>query len=270
MTAFAASLAPDDHVLEAETDLKVDGQLVYAIGDVHGRYDLLKDLLAEIARDSARRAEGRRPVLVFCGDYVDRGPESAQVLDALVWLTRRPDFELHLLMGNHEQGMLGFLDRPEWGEPWLQFGGVETLASYGVALPEEEFGPSFLVQARDDLLDRMPAAHLRLLQGLKAMAVVGDYAFVHAGVRPGAALADQAERDLYWIRGEFIESEGPHEKVIVHGHTWIDDKPQLHPHRLGIDTGAYATGVLSALRLEDGKRAVIQVRGAKPAEALYD
>ncbi|RAK50936.1 metallophosphoesterase family protein [Phenylobacterium deserti] len=245
---------------EQPTGRQVDGELVYAVGDIHGRYDLLKVMLAQLARDYAQRTAGRRPVLVFLGDYVDRGPQSPEVLDALIWLARRPDLEVRLLKGNHEQAMLDFIDDPVRAAPWLGFGGAQTLTAYGVEPPGEESGPQDLRQARDALLDRMPAAHLRRLQTLELMVAVGDYAFVHAGVRPGAALAAQDERDLLWIRRSFLESEGPHEKVIVHGHTWIDEKPQMHGHRLGLDTGAYATGVLTAVRLEDNRMAILQAR----------
>ncbi|WP_374469501.1 metallophosphoesterase family protein [Phenylobacterium sp.] len=232
-----------------------EGELVYAIGDVHGCYEAMKALLARIAADSAEHARGRRPILVFLGDYVDRGPDSARVLEALLWLRRRPDLEVRLLKGNHEQAMLAFLERPQDGGGWLRFGGVETLAAYGVAAPSDPagYGP-----ARDELLERMPASHLWLLQRLELMLAVGDYAFVHAGVRPGAALAAQTEDDLLWIRQAFLEAPGPHEKVIVHGHTWLDERPQLHDHRIGVDTGVYATGVLTAVRLDGDERAVLQ------------
>jgi serine/threonine protein phosphatase 1 len=232
-------------------------ELVYAVGDVHGRYDLMKALLAQIAADYAVRARGRRPIVIFLGDYVDRGPQSPKVLEALLWLRRRPDLELHLLKGNHEQALLAFLDAPERGAGWLQYGGAETLAAYGVPPPED---PSGLRRARDALLEAMPASHLWLLQRLELMVGVGGYAFVHAGIRPGAALAEQAENDLLWIRQPFLEHAGTHEKVIVHGHTWIDERPQLHAARIGVDTGAYATGVLTAVRLDGEAREILQAR----------
>jgi len=253
------------------TSAGVDGALVYAVGDVHGCYDLLKDLLAEIAADAAMRAGGRRAVLVFLGDYVDRGPQSARVLDALVWLRRRADFDIHFLKGNHEQAMLEFLDAPERAGPWLSFGGAETLLSYGVVPPTPEASLSVYREARDALLERMPAGHLKLLLQLESMVVIGDYAFVHAGIRPGAPLEEQAEEDLLWIRRGFVDHPGPFPKIIVHGHTWLSEQPQLSEHRLGIDTGAYATGVLSAARLEDGAVEVLQVKRADvwaPAQAI--
>jgi serine/threonine protein phosphatase 1 len=233
--------------------------LVYAVGDVHGCYDLMKALLAKIAADSAARAQGRRPILIFLGDYVDRGPQSAKVLEALIWLKRRPDLEVRLLKGNHEAAMLGFLDAPEANVAWLDWGGAETLAAYGVTPPALDEGPLAVTHARDALLAKMPASHLLLLQRLELMVAVGDYAFVHAGVRPGAALAQQTEQDLLWIREGFLDAPGPHEKVIVHGHTWLDERPQLSEHRIGVDTGAYRTGVLTALRLDGAEREALQV-----------
>lgn len=245
---------------------RAGGQLVYAVGDIHGCYAAMKDLLAQVAQDYGARARGRRPILVFLGDYVDRGPQSAEVLEALVWLRRRTDAELHLLKGNHEQAMLRFLDEPESAAGWLRFGGEETLVSYGVLPPTMEEGPEGFVRARDELLDRLPSSHLRLLESLELMVEVGDYAFVHAGVRPGAALGDQTEDDLLWIRKGFLDHEGRYEKVIVHGHTWLDARPQVHDHRIGVDTGCYATGVLTAIRLEDDGVGVLQA-GAKTPHA---
>jgi serine/threonine protein phosphatase 1 len=244
------------------TPALVGGELVYAVGDIHGCYGLMKDVLAGIAADSAARACGRRPILIFLGDYVDRGPASAEVMEALVWLRRREDLEVHLLKGNHEQALLGFLDEPERGGPWLAFGGAETLTAYGVAPPAEADGPEALMRARDALLARMPASHLKLLQELETMVVVGDYAFVHAGVRPGTPLQAQAENDLLWIRKGFVDQPGPFGKIIVHGHTWLGERPQLTEHRLGLDTGAYATGVLTAARIEDQEVELLQAHRA--------
>lgn len=234
-----------------------DGEIIYAIGDVHGCYGLLKALLARIAADYAERGCDQRPILIFLGDYVDRGPQSAQVLEALVWLRGRSDVELYLLKGNHEQALLTFLDQPETGATWLPYGGAETLASYGVQVADPD--DADYLRLRDELLERMPASHLRLLQQLELMIVIGPYAFVHAGVRPGKPLARQSEYDLLWIRKGFIEAPGPYEKVIVHGHTWLDERPQLHAHRLGLDTGAYVTGVLTAIMLRGDQRVVLQV-----------
>jgi serine/threonine protein phosphatase 1 len=165
------------------------GQLVYAVGDIHGRYDLLLELLARLAQDAGVHAAGRAPVLVLLGDYVDRGPDSARVVEALVALAQAPGWRLVALKGNHEQAMLRFIDQPHLGGPWLRFGGEATLSSYGVAPPGAETAD--LVRARDELLAAMPAAHLHALLSLPLAATVGDYAFVHAGVAPGVPLEDQ-------------------------------------------------------------------------------
>jgi serine/threonine protein phosphatase 1 len=238
-----------------------DGELIYAVGDIHGRYDLMRSALTWIARDSLEQARGRLAMLVFLGDYIDRGPDSAKVLQALIWLQRREQFALRLHKGNHEQGLLAFLEDPERGEPWLSYGGAETLAAYGVTAPAPGAGPEALAKARDMLLDEMPASHLQLLGDLALMTIVGDYAFVHAGVRPDRSLRSQTEADLLWIRRGFVDVAGPFERVIVHGHTWLGDQPQVGEHRIGLDTGAYATGVLTVARFDEGAMELFQARG---------
>jgi serine/threonine protein phosphatase 1 len=246
--------------LATVTGRGVEGQLIYAIGDIHGRYDLLAGLLRGVVADAAGRAGGRRPVLVFCGDYVDRGPASADVMAALAWLRTRRDYELHLLIGNHEQALLRYLADPEDGRPWLGFGGAETLRSYGIEPPDLVADPADQYAARDRLLEAMPASHLLLLQSLETLVTIGDYAFCHAGIRPGRKLADQSIDDLLWIREPFLGSSKPFEKIIVHGHSWDGPDPVVRSNRIGIDTGAYETGVLTCLRLEDGAAAVMQQR----------
>jgi len=240
-----------------------EGQLIYAVGDIHGRYDLLKAALAQIAADATVEGRGRTPLLVLLGDYIDRGPESVKVLQALVWLERRSEFALHLLKGNHEQGLLAFLEEPGEGEAWLAYGGAETLSAYGVAPPRLGCGREALCFARDALFDQMPASHLQLLNELELMLLVGDYAFVHAGVRPDRPLASQTTAELLWIRRGFLDAPGPFERVIVHGHTWLGDQPQVMAHRLGLDTGAYATGVLTVARLDEGTMQLFQAPAAQ-------
>ena len=242
------------------------GEPIYAVGDVHGRYDLLKQLMMMILKDCAARGPGSRPLLVFCGDYVDRGPHSAEVVEALVWLQQRKDIQTCFLKGNHEAALMCFLDNPVdcWG--WLRSGGAETLESYGVVPPSPE-DPATCFHARERLSQCMPPAHLRFLESLEPLLIVGDYAFVHAGVRPGVALRDQSEDDLLWIREVFLADQGPFEKIIVHGHGWTDEKPQILPHRIGLDTGAYATGVLTAVRLCGDEIGVLQARGPGWLEA---
>jgi serine/threonine protein phosphatase 1 len=233
------------------------GELIYAVGDVHGRYDLLKELLSLILEDWTDRAPERPPMLIFCGDYVDRGPDSAEVIEALIWLQQRTDIHARFLKGNHEAAFMRFLDCATDCAGWLRFGGVETLRSYGVAAPAPD-NHDACYRAKDLMLQRMPPSHRRFLEGLELMLVVGDYAFVHAGVQPGVDLEDQREDDLLWIRQEFLDDPGPFEKIIVHGHSWTGEKPQVLPHRIGLDTGAYATGVLTAVRLDGGKTGLLQ------------
>lgn len=230
---------------------------LYAIGDIHGCYDLLRAVLAEIGRDLAERPGSGAPLLVFCGDYVDRGPDSAKVLTALAWLTRSAVFETRLLEGNHEAVLRMFLEHPAEHERWLAFGGRQTLESYGLEVPDV-VDEEVLTKLRDALLDAMPASHEQLLGRLEAYVRVGDYAFVHAGVAPGIALERQSREDLLWIRDEFLNHPRPSPHVIVHGHTWSDERPTLLPHRMGIDTGAYETGVLTALHIADDVVEVIQ------------
>lgn len=236
----------------------VEGELVYSVGDIHGRYDLLKALLSQIILDSQMRSDGRRPILIFCGDYVDRGPDSAKVLEAVGWLKRYGTFETHLLMGNHERAMLDFIADPIEAAAWLDFGGNATLLSYGVDCPSSSAAAGDVKKARDDLLHHMPASHLVTLNDLEMILCIGDYAFVHAGVKPKTRLKKQTSDDLLWIRSEFLEWPSKFEKIIVHGHTWRDAQVQLLDHRIGLDTGAYETGVLSAVRLEDGMVEVLQ------------
>jgi serine/threonine protein phosphatase 1 len=232
-----------------ETRPTTGGEAVYAIGDIHGCYDQLKALLGLIAQDQAASSFARRPRLIFLGDYVDRGPDSAHVLEALRWIKASPRFDACMLMGNHEREMLNFIEASADSRGWLSWGGMETLASYGVRPPAADAAPEELERARSELLQTMPASHLELLMGLELMTSVGHYAFVHAGVRPDVALDEQQEHDLLWIRDEFLSSEEHFGKVVVHGHTWIGPSPQVRPNRIGVDTGAYETGVLTAVRL---------------------
>ena len=243
-----------EQVSDASAPPGTAGQLVYAVGDIHGCYQQLRELLRLIVEDAQAQAGGRCPVLVFVGDYVDRGPASADVLDALCWLRRNLSWAVHFLRGNHEQMMLHWLNDPIVAAAWITFGGDATLSSYGVKAPEAEAPEAELLRARDDLAERMPASHLRFLNGLDSLITIGDHAFVHAGLRPGTPLAEQKEADLLWIRRGFVDNETAHEKIVVHGHSWLDEHPQSLSNRIGIDTGVYATGVLTAVRLDEGKR----------------
>lgn len=244
--------APSANAGAAWPSGKVDGGLVYAIGDIHGCYAELRRLLTQIAGDAAATAGDRTTTLIFCGDYVDRGPASRQVIEALCWLKRRCGSHVRFLKGNHEQVLLDYIEDPAHRTEWLRFGGAETLRSYAVDPPRADDPSSAHLAARDQLLERLPVAHLRFLNALELTVTIGDYAFVHAGVRPGVALAQQRHQDLLWIRDDFLDSDMLHERIIVHGHTWESAQPEVRSNRVGIDTGAYETGVLTAVRIQDG------------------
>ncbi|MFZ2029549.1 MAG: metallophosphoesterase [Vitreimonas sp.] len=228
----------------------VDGRVGYAIGDIHGRSDLLVELLAVLEnRAPSEVRDGVHPVVVFLGDYVDRGPNSAGVIDLL--LKGAPfGYERRFLKGNHEQSMLAFMEAPLENRAWVLQGGAETLRSYGVTPPPP-------VGARDEdwvrvsrqLSANLPSAHLDFLNGLERYLVFGDYAFVHAGVDHSRSLEQQTDADLYWSRQRFLASKKRFSHVVVHGHTPAD-RPYVDDRRIGIDTGAYASGMLSAARFE--------------------
>lgn len=242
------------------------GRLVYAVGDVHGRLDLLGPLLRDIAEDALASQPAERPLLVMLGDYVDRGPDSKGVVDLLLEMKGYGRLETLTLKGNHEEALLRFLHDPMFGATWLDNGGGPALASYGVQPPASRTDPEAWAEASAAFNAALPPAHREFFERLELMTTVGDYAFVHAGVRPGVAIEDQAERDLLWIRQEFLQAPGPFGKVVVHGHTPAEEA-QMLKHRLGVDTGAYATGVLTAVRLEGEDQRLIQQRARRPHAA---
>ena len=222
---------------------------VYAVGDIHGRADLLRILLDMIQEDAARAPAGPQRRIVFLGDYVDRGPDSKGVIDTL--LAKAPaGFSACHLSGNHEDMLLTFLDRPESGSHWLWNGGNETLRSYGVDTESD------LPALRDRFRAALPTPHYDFLRTLRMHEVIGDYAFVHAGVRPGVAIADQDPADLLWIRDEFLTSDAEFGKVVVHGHT-PTRQPVLAANRIGLDTGAFSSGHLSAVVLSGATRRIL-------------
>ncbi len=228
-----------------------DGMRLYAIGDIHGRADLLDDLARQIENDV--KSAPKNIMAVFLGDYIDRGPQSAAVLDRLCRGAFPTPFVA--LRGNHEQTMLDAFDNDSVFEPWRQFGGLETLVSYRVDVSQLMRGQGHEA-ARLQMAEKTPAAHREFLNSMPLTHELGDYFFCHAGVRPGVPLARQSAADLLWIRDEFLASPAFHGKVVVHGHTPVS-APDIRPNRINIDTGAYATGVLSCLVLEGTTRRVI-------------
>lgn len=243
-----------------------DGRLIYAIGDVHGRMDALDVLLRTIVQDARETAPGTRPVLVFLGDYVDRGPASKEVVNLIIALSKEAAFEVRALKGNHEEALLQFLEEPEFGSTWADYGGLTTLASYGVTPPVGRTDAEAWVVASQALAEAMPSEHLDFYNQLELMVEIGGYAFVHAGVRPGVPLAHQSAHDLMWIRQEFLSAPGRFEKIIVHGHTPMEE-PQMTKARIGVDTGVYATGVLTAVRLDEKGATFLQAKVGYAATA---
>lgn len=229
------------------------GHRAYAVGDVHGRLDLLERLLARIEEDAARRP-ARKTSLIFVGDLIDRGPDSRGVVERL--RTYRHDrIRTYFLMGNHEEVLLRLL-AGERGilTNWLQFGGAECLKSYGC--DSSEFAAESEATSLQRVRDAIPASHSSFVRGFADTLTLGDYLFVHAGIRPGVDLSLQSQTDLRWIRSPFLEDETDHGMVVVHGHT-INPEIVERPNRIGIDTGAYRTNVLTALALEGEARWVL-------------
>jgi serine/threonine protein phosphatase 1 len=234
------------------------GMLIYAVGDVHGQLHLLDALLAQILEDSRTR-EAHRRVLIFVGDYVDRGPDSSGVIERLV--SGLPEgFETCCLMGNHEAILLKFLNEADTLEHWLMNGAETTLASYGVDAPGSGASTADNAACRDQFAAALPAAHLAFLDDLKLHVSFGDYLFVHAGIRPGIAIKDQARKDFLWIRDGFVDSDADFGAVVVHGHT-PGHEPVVRPNRIGIDTGAYVYGRLTALRLFGEEQGFLSAKG---------
>jgi serine/threonine protein phosphatase 1 len=229
------------------------GMRLYTIGDIHGCAALLDRLHARIEADAASYVGEKR--IIYLGDYVDRGPDSRGVIDRLIGSVPK-GFSARYVKGNHDQALLDFLRDAEAYRTWRSYGAPETLLSYDVRPPLFDSSEKF-EEARIALAAQLPPAHLAFLRALESAVVVGDYAFVHAGIRPGTNIEDQSDQDLLWIRDEFLACTSAHEKVVVHGHTPISAPIRLH-NRIGLDTGAYATGILSCAVLEGAECRFIQ------------
>lgn len=234
------------------------GQRIYAIGDIHGRADLLAELLTQI-EEQERYLPGR-PTLLFLGDYIDRGVHSREVIDLILSLSPAR-YDMRFLRGNHEAAMLTFLANPETGARWLALGGTETLYSYGLRGVPRSPGTEELIRLSRALAAALPPTHLRFLESLEAYAKLGDYLFVHAGLRPGRPLARQTETDMLEIREPFLRSRARWPYVIVHGHSPVPVAAK-QGGRIALDTGAYATGRLSAVCLEGDSVRFLATGGA--------
>jgi serine/threonine protein phosphatase 1 len=242
------------------------GHRAYVIGDVHGRLDLLDALLSKIHAELERRP-ARKTLLVFVGDLIDRGPNSAQVIERLR-AYRHAGVRTVFLLGNHEEVLLRIL-AGETGliTKWRWFGGAQCLESYGVDQVQ--------LTALDDqaalavIRKAIPARHVEFVQSFVDTCRFGDYLFVHAGVRPGVELDQQRQSDLRWIREPFLLDDTDHGFVVVHGHT-ISADVEERPNRIGIDTGAYKTGILTALAIEGPQRWYIDTTAVAESKAAAD
>ncbi len=224
------------------------GIRLYVIGDIHGRLDLLNDLEQKIRRDL--ETAPTEVMTIFLGDYVDRGRDSAGVLERLsaeAFCTA-----VLPLRGNHEEVFLQFLSDAAILGSWRKFGGLETLHSYGVSVDEAMRGAGY-DRAQAALVAALPLRHRQFLEHTQLSFTLGDYFFSHAGVKPGVDLEEQAIGDLLWIRNEFLDFEGSFGKIVVHGHTPVAD-PEIKSNRINVDTGAYASSILTALVLEGDAR----------------
>lgn len=231
------------------------GERVYAVGDIHGRFDLVQLLVEQVLADDAARGPAQTS-LIFLGDLVDRGPESAQVVEFLRQLhAERP--HTRFLLGNHEEVMLKAVRGDEKALAFFcKIGGRETILSYGIT--EHAYRDAGYSELMAMFQARVPQAHIDFLEQFEDLILIGDYAFVHAGVRPDEPLANQKAANLRWIRDEFLDHRGPPlEKIVVHGHT-VSDEIEVRSHRIGLDTGAYASGKLSAMGFEHDQRWAVQ------------
>jgi len=232
------------------------GERVYAVGDIHGRLDLFEQLIAGIDADDAARGPATTTV-VLLGDLVDRGPDSAGVIEAArEWGRRR---SVRVLAGNHEEMFLDSFERTETLRHFLRYGGKETLLSYPI--DAKAYRDMSLEQLQQAMRAAVPVAHREFMANAEDSIRIGDYLFVHAGIRPGVPLEQQRLSDLRWIRDRFIDHEGDHGFIVVHGHTITDDVEEM-PNRIGIDTGAFMSGRLTALGLEGEARWYLTARDA--------
>jgi len=229
------------------------GDRVYAIGDLHGRVDLLQRLHAKIAEDAETAAPETRNTIIYLGDYVDRGFNSKELIDFLLDHPL-PGFAPVYLKGNHDEYFVNFIESSEDGGPWLKYGGDATVYSYGVRISEDVPPDQRLDHIRGRLRETVPARHMAFLSQLKLAWTVGDFLFVHAGVHPDRPWDQQVSHDLLWIRDQFLESGRDFGKIVVHGHS-VTEAPDVRVNRIGIDTGACYSNVLTCLVLEaDSKR----------------
>ena len=255
-------LIPRGEKLDGRIPSVPSGHRVYAIGDIHGRADLLAQLHRQIRGDAANASAGTKKTIIYLGDYVDRGLDTMGVIELLL-AAPMDDFETVYLKGNHEDALLRFLEDLSTGPNWFAIGGDATVLSYGIRIPTNLTAAQRLEYVWKELRARIPQNHLEFLSSLQLMYQTGDYVFVHAGIKPGVSLEQQDPEDLMWIRGEFLDSRKDHGKVVVHGHM-IVSQPEIQTHRIGIDTGAFATNVLTCIVLEGVTRRFLSTAARQP------
>jgi serine/threonine protein phosphatase 1 len=230
------------------------GQRVYAIGDIHGRLDLLVELAEAIEADDAARGPAKTTIIML-GDLVDRGPDSAGVITAArIWASQR---NVRIITGNHEEMFLKAFDNSDVLRHFLRSGGKETLLSYPV--DADDYFAAELYEVQEMMVRAVPEEDLEFIRSFEDTIAIGDYVFVHAGIVPDVALEDQSTGKLRWIREPFLSHDQDYGFVVIHGHT-ITDEPEVRPNRIGIDTGAYESGRLTALGLDETQRWFIEAQ----------
>lgn len=229
------------------------GRSLTAIGDIHGCFDLLYPLVEQILVETPRPGD-----LVFLGDYVDRGPQSREVIEYLCALPARSPLDCHFVRGNHDEMLLKFLHDPSAGAAWCEFGGRETLRSYGVTLSTTPTIEEWEA-VRQEFSGLLPSRHWAFLAETSSSLTFGDFFLTHAGARPGVPLEQQLPQDLMWIRSAFLDDKKRFAAMVIHGHT-PNDAVHVDHRRIGIDTGSYATGTLTAVRLSEQGRGFLQAR----------
>ncbi len=238
-----------------------EGMRIFVIGDIHGRLDLLLNIHGQINDLLAKNRDFDENVVVYLGDYIDRGGESKGVVDLLLNEPIKGCKSVHL-KGNHESEMEDFMVNPKPNHLWTQCGGMETTLSYGVRVKAQVSAVDRIMEMREMLVGAIPDSHRTFFSNLRYTYGVGDYFMVHAGIRPGVPLALQKPEDMCWIRDQFLNHTEPFEKMIIHGHTVVP-QPITLPNRIGIDTGAYYTGRLTALVLEGKERRFLSSKADK-------
>ncbi len=231
-------------------------RLTYAIGDIHGRNDLFLKMLLDIRNDSSEI--GEKPRIIILGDFIDRGPNSSEVIGSILRLQIQTWCDTVVLVGNHEFALIKFCLDSSCGWLWLEFGGMATLASYGIKIGGDKSDFSHWPELQTKVKRAIPQSHMKLMHEAKINFIAGDYLFVHGGVNPELPLEAQDADTFLWIRDAFLSSPKSCEYVVVHGHSAREDVSNLE-WRIGVDTGAYATGILSAVKLSGTNREIMQV-----------